>query len=376
MLLKNKDQLSYYLSYAAVLSSLVMNYGSHLFVMSFFFNVLFLITKSKVGKLKISTVCILILYIASIFFTIIHYQGLLLKLYISNLLYIFNALLLFFVLTSLSKENLIKILKSIISLMIFILIFQHILYITTSIYLDLHKIFTIGAYESRFEGGMFNRFGLIRATGFSVEPSNFSILIIYLAFFHFLVSRNIKIANYQLIGSCLTLSFAAIGIVSVLLVLLNYKKLFNLKLKNILFFLCFFCLSLLLIILFYYRMTAGVGYDAVGSRLILFSYLKEQPIDNFLLGNGTLFYSGKMDFNNFSLTEAQIKDTGLLVNMLFSFGIFGLLAFLIYVFKFSGGQLVFYFSILLMMTKFDYGQPIFWLFVFLMPYLSKKYRYE
>lgn len=365
-----------YLACFAMFMSLIMNYGYYPLLISLFLNGTFLFLRSKIYKPHFSVFFLFLYYTIFVFFTFNTHQDLSYFLYVANFIYIINMLIFVFVLTTFQKHEIVKILDFIIKLLVFTLIFQHVIYIFFNVYVDFHKIITLGAYESRFYGGMFSDYGLIRPTGFSIEPSNFSIMIIYLVFFDFYLSKNIRKANYQLLGSCLTLSFAAIGIVAALILILNYRKLFSIKIKNLFVFFVLSIFSVMFLYVFYYRMTSGVDYDAIGSRMKLFSYLKEQPLQDLLLGNGVFFYSGEMNFNGFLLTEAEIKDTGLLVNLFFSLGIVGLSLFLFYILRFSDGWLVFLFSILLMIMKFDFGQPIFWFFVFFIPYVSEKYTHE
>ncbi|MFB2649029.1 hypothetical protein [Shewanella mangrovisoli] len=343
-----------------------------MFFISLVMNFIVFVVRFKYVRFNPFPLMVVFIYLVISFFTLEQNQELSSKTYLVNVLYIVNVIIFSLAMLTFSQKLFSKVVFAILCTAVFVLILQHAFYILFSYYIDFHKILTLGMYSSRNEGGMFSRVGLIRPTGFAIEPSNFSILVMYLSLLYYCVSKNAKITTYFLISACLTLSFAAASIAAILIVFINYKVFISSKAKGVILSLVILFLFLLLFSLVYYRITAGVGYDAVGSRMILIYYLLEQDIYHLFLGNGIYSFSGSIDFNGFYLTEAQIKDSGLWLNLIFSVGILGFFGFLYYIkWAVFNNVILFVFIFLIMMTKFDYMQPLFWLVILLVPSLVR-----
>ncbi|HDY8131508.1 TPA: hypothetical protein RQL08_003270 [Vibrio vulnificus] len=232
-------------------------------------------------------------------------------------------------------------------------------------------------YESRYESNAIAFMGIPRSTGFSIEPSNAAALIIYLNLIY-LVYKD-RVDGFFIIGllsTLLTLSFASIGVsISILIVSILYQTKKDGKIKL---FLPYLILSLVLgvicLSIIIWRVKYAVDYDALGYRLKIIDYFVNADLYYLLFGQGIHIFELPTYFENILLNSSNIRDAGLLINVLFSFGLVGLFFIIVFLYICSPSFLIFICILLCSLLKFDYMQPIFWFLTFCI--LSRRFSFR
>ncbi|MEK9713249.1 MAG: hypothetical protein VW258_11840, partial [Thalassolituus sp.] len=157
------------------------------------------------------------------------------------------SLLSVLIVTFLPEENRMDMVKALfyaILILLFLILLQYLVYFVFYRYLDLHNFVTLGRYVSRYESNYLAQFGILRPTGLSVEPSNYSAVLMYMTLsYAWLKGRLDNTVILLLFFSSLTLSFASMGIVGAVIAviglarLLENKRVFDLAIVIIVFFL-------------------------------------------------------------------------------------------------------------------------------------------
>ncbi|MEZ8204531.1 hypothetical protein ACED47_10610 [Vibrio splendidus] len=289
--------------------------------------------------------------------------------YTATYIYCFLCFVGFSIFNDYSTVDKIKILRFVIQIHCFALFSQSLVYLLTSKYIDLHYIITFFTYESRYESSSLSFLNVARSTGFSIEPSNAAAVITYLNLVYLIFKG--KVDRFFIISqlfTLLTLSFASIAVsvgivISSLLYFSHREGRVRLFLGAVL---LSFTLGFLAIFIITWRLEDAVDYDAIGYRMVIFSYFNNANIYELIFGQGIHIFNTPTFFNNVLLNSSNIRDPGLLVNILFSFGFLGVMAIFLLLYFLSSNVLVFFVVIFCLILKFDYMQPIFWFAIFSM----------
>lgn len=343
-----------------------MNLGvvSTLFFCSIFFVVIFL-NRLKLNKRSIYALNLWGGYaVAVIFFFYTSNQSLDGRTTVASLIYSLLSVLMISFLPPESRKNMTKALYYSILILVLLIIFQHIYYFVFSIYFDVHNIVTLGKYVSRYESNYLAQFGILRPTGLSVEPSNYSAVLLYMIFsYAWLKGRLDNSVIILLFLSSLTLSFASMGIVAavlsviVLARLIKSKRIFDLAIVLIVFLVTAVVLQILID-----RITSAVDYDALGARMQIVKYYRDIDINSALAGHGILFFNDFVTFNSIDLSNSQIRDSGVWVSIFFAAGILGLALLLLLLFSVNWPLFSIAIAIALF-SKLDFMQPSFWILI-------------
>lgn len=286
------------------------------------------------------------------------------KLTIANLVYSLLAVLMVSVLSSEKRIYITKALYYSILLMLFILIVQHVTHFIGYKYLDIHNVITLGKYVSRYESNYLDQFGLLRPTGLSVEPSNFSAVLVYMIFsFAWLRGKLDNKVIVLLFLSSLTLSFASMGIVAAILSVIvmarviDKKRVFDLAIASTV-----LLLATIAVLVLIDRITSGVDYDALGSRLKIIEYYYDVDYVKVLWGHGLFFFEDVLTFNSVELSNSHIRDSGVWISIFFAAGVPGvaLLGLILTSLKWPLFSLAVAVGLC---SKLDFMQPSFWILI-------------
>ena len=289
--------------------------------------------------------------------------------YIATYIYCFLCFIGFSIFNYYSTEDKVRILKFVIKIHCFALLLQSIIYLLTAKYLDLHHIITLFSHESRYESSSLSFLNIARSTGFSIEPSNAAAVITYLNLIYLIIIGKVdRFFITSQIFTLLTLSFASIavsvGIIISSILYFSYKER-----RGRVFLgasLLSFILATLAIYIITWRIEDAVDYDAIGYRMVIFSYFNSASIYDLIFGQGIHIFNTPTVFENVLLNSSNIRDPGLFVNIWFSFGFLGVIATFCLLYFLSQNILVFSVVIFCLILKFDYMQPIFWFAIFSM----------
>jgi hypothetical protein len=350
---------------------LIINFGqySYLLATTFIVSLLFFLKKHKsiILQKQLISISIFLLFFWYSYFSL--YALLDFKIYFTVTLYVFTIILFWIFIDSIKVKYIHKSIKSILLLLLLIVLIQHIFYIVTKHYFDIHYIITLGGYFSRVDGALINSYGLTRVSGISIEPSNFSAMISYLTILYYLLKQKLdKVIYLGFLASFLTFSYAGIVINTILFMLLYIKNnKINVKLIS-LFLIILYVVSSILID----RLFSNVEYDLITSRMYIFQVFNNSSWVQFLFGNGMLAFEFPITINDTIITNSNIRDTGIWINLLFSSGVVGIILLLLYIHANLKSKFELILIIILFNYKLDYLQPIFWFFLLGLPYVSKQ----
>ncbi|EGR1119512.1 TPA: hypothetical protein ACPVXQ_004417 [Vibrio parahaemolyticus] len=320
---------------------------------------------------------ILLFFLLCAWALLFSYHELYFKVYAATFIYVILAFLVVGIITGFSKDTVINAIVFVIFIHLATIIFQQFFYILTKHYIDLHQVVTLGKYLSRNESGFINGLGMTRPTGFYVEPSSVAAIITFFNVWYYILNKRATLKFYVIqFLTMLSFSFAAIAI-SLLIIAYTFFRHELIKKVNIKTLISLFVVALIFIYfvnIFYIRLTGGVGYDSVGFRQIILNHLINRDIMDNLFGEGILIFESAIKTNGLILSNSNIRDSGLWVNIIFSLGIFGLIAFTIFIAFFSGGLSNFIVLSFALFSKFDYLQPIVWFSIFLLLTHKRKFN--
>lgn len=349
-----------------LVSGFFMNLGvlATAFFCSIFIVAIF-INNLRVGKRSIYALSLWLIYAISVISVYLSSdQDLDEKLTIANLVYSFLAVLMISILSSEKRKYIEKALYYSILLLLSILIIQHLTYVITFKYLDVHNFITLGKYFSRYESNYLAQFGLLRPTGLSVEPSNFSAVLVYMIFsFAWLRGSLDNKVIVLLFLSSLTLSFASMGIIAAILSVIvmarviDKKRVFDLVIASTV-----LLLATIAVLILIDRITSGVDYDALGSRLKIVKYYYDVDYLNVLWGHGLFFFENVVTFNSVELSNSNIRDSGVWISIFFAAGVPGLI--LLGIIVVSVKWPLFSLAVAIgLCSKLDFMQPSFWVLI-------------
>ncbi|HIF9237334.1 TPA: hypothetical protein ACX6QH_003732 [Photobacterium damselae] len=249
-----------------------------------------------------------------------------------------------------------------------ILLTQHIVYIISKQYIDIHNFITFGKYISRYHSAYLNSFGLIRPTGVSIEPSNISAIInFYIVSYLIMGGEKNKLLYFSIIGNMLSFSFASIliSILILIVVSISDRDLRKKKYFKYVFFAMISFLSVYALQLVYFRLTGNVDYDALAFRQQIINLIYNQKIEYHLFGHGVLMSENPFLIDNTIVYHSNIRDSGFWINLYFTGGIFIVILFLLYLYLSIKNIYFVIIVIISLCSKFDYMQPTFWLLMFI-----------
>lgn len=250
------------------------------------------------------------------------------------------------------------------------ILLQHFIYWVSDYYLDLHSLVTLNSYSSRYDGGVFRSFGLIRPTFVQIEPSNFASISIYLSSLAYLVGKR-RLSLVLALSAVLTLSTAGmvLGLIAVLLIIserLQYsisgitKKLFII---SILLLFGFVINSIYQVLL-----NLDYGYNALAYRLKFFELIDHLSLIEIIFGIGPLVIDQPTLIHGVELISSNIRDPGAIVSIGISYGLSGLILIVMLLQRTTVHKrsvvLSFLVALLPLFTKLDYMHPIFWFYLF------------
>ncbi len=285
-----------------------------------------------------------------------------------SIVYIFVSLL-----SNFNYKYIVKIFRYCLIILAITILFQWSFFFLTGDYIDLNKIVSFGASESRYTSPTFKTMGLIRPTAFFTEPSNASAIISMITFCYMFLIK--KLDGYVILGffiSILTLSTAGvlIGSISLCILLLFCRN----NSKTLLFKISFFIFCSIFIFYMlsfsYERISNSSEYDMIATRTVVTNIIQSQSWYNHLIGNGINILSKPIYTEGNIIYDYSFRDSGFFVNLYYSFGIIGLFLFLFWArFQIKNNiHLIIFFIIL--QSKFDYLQPVFWLLIFTISILN------
>lgn len=361
--------------FVLVMLATVMNFGFMpllLFLVCFFF---IAIKRKFKFLISIDQIVIVLVFILVMLGSLLYYgHKVTEKLYIASIIYAVLALGVSGLLCTFNKKAIEEGVRYAIITIIFLLVFQQVYYIVLGDYFDVHWALTVGKYTSRYESEFIQGFGLIRGTAFSIEPSNCAAILTYLIVIY-TFSKN-KFDLFSVVAICataITFSFASIAISIAILTLFSFTVIFSkLTIKSIIITFLLAVLVVFGLMFFLERMFGGVGYDAAGARLFIFEFLGSQNGLSHVFGHGVLAFEQPFDIDGFELTNSHIRDSGFWVNLYFSSGVIGVLAFFILLYRKSSSLIFVMLFMVTFLYKFDYMQPMFWLYLFMICSISKK----
>ena len=298
--------------------------------------------------------------------------------YIGSLVYCFTIICTFFVIRAVKENTLLKALRYVIIFHCGAVVLQFFTFLLFGKYIDLHNYITFFSYESRPESNSLSGWGLIRPTGFLVEPSNVAALITFFNVIYLSIVRKFD-SFFVKVQLCtfLTLSFAAIGISSLILmvVLFNYSINQVDKFKKTIAVATIILILVISIFVFYWRVYIAVDYDSLAYRMVILRFFQSISLESLLFGHGILISKYPLLVEGVYLNNSHFRDVGFFVNSIFSFGTILTFIFILFSF-FCNKWFVFFTLIIALFSKFDYMQPIFWFA--LMFYFFWRYdrRYE
>ena len=298
----------------------------------------------------------------SILSIIIYLDYVRLIVYFATYIYLFMVILAVLYFYQSGINNLSQALSKFIFFSLVLLTIQHLVYYIFHFYIDVHKILTVFSSESRYFSTTFNNFGIIRPTGWTLEPSNMSAIVTFSSVLYYIINKkfdSVLIAGF--LTSIFTLSFASIIINLLLIFLISIKKIPRSKFIFLI-FPSIFMLSLLV----YYRMTYAIDYDAIGMRMVMVDLIFSQDIYSLLFGNGFLALSSPVYFSGSYIYDYNIRESGFWFNMIFSVGLVPVIVIVLCIFLIVKDINVFLIVIVALSSKFDYFQPFFWFFILLL----------
>lgn len=249
------------------------------------------------------------------------------------------------------------------------LLVQIITYWAGGYYVDFNSLFSFGYSESRYLSKTFQEFEVIRPTSFFTEPSNASAVISIVTFCYLIIFK--KVDGYVFLGfisSMMTLSTAGIliGSISISVVFLfNRSGVENKVLKYGLIPIICFTLIALFLMFSYERLNNVSEYDMLATRSVLFDIILNQNSLFHIFGNGINVISTPVYSNGYYIYDYTIRDSGFLLNLYYSFGILGTMAFIVWSKLKLKDNMHFLLFFIILNGKFDYLQPVFWMLIFI-----------
>ena len=351
--------------FLTICSVVIMNFGPMALSFSILINFLTLYwhsTSKHYTNIKPFLVSLLVpfFFIIGAIFTVFLYQNnVKLVMYIAIFIYLILVTLTVLYIFYIGFNNVQKSFRLFIIVSFFIVISQQIVFVITGEYLDIHSAMTLFKAESRYFSPLLASVGLIRPTGWTVEPSNMSAILTFSTVIYYLIVSKIdRVVIMGLACAILTFSFAAIIIVAAIFFFMSIRSLSFSKL---------FVLSTPLVVLLsyfvYYRVTGGVGYDSLGVRMEMLKIIEAQDIENLLLGNGFFALQSPLNVNSHLVYDYNIRDSGLWPNLVFSIGVIPTVVVVCSLFFLIRDKTEFFIIFFALFSKFDYFQPFFWFFV-------------
>ncbi|MBH0027524.1 hypothetical protein I6F53_11065 [Pseudoalteromonas sp. SWN29] len=249
-----------------------------------------------------------------------------------------------------------------------IIVLQQFIYIIFKNYIDLHSYITLFSYEARYQNNFHLLYPLIRPTAFFQEPSNFSIVLTTLAFLSKVESNNRLFKCFLFLSMC-TLSFAAFFIAIVLLSYQYFSKIKQFKKYSI--YLIIIITPIIVPFLLNQLETLDFGYNAVGYRLQVFELLSKISSYEFLFGLGLFFIEHPISIYELTMNSSHFKDSGFIVNILISFGLFGVVGFFLWLYSCMKNKELIILILLTLFLKFDFNMPALWVVIFTISFYSK-----
>ncbi|MGI2808288.1 hypothetical protein ACRTC9_15255 [Vibrio vulnificus] len=312
-------------------------------------------------------------FITTIFFLLLSFSYVFLtetpsdKGYVATYIYTVLALIVCFILNSYARTERISAIHLVIRLNCYLLVIQFLFFLVTNKYLDLHYILTLFSYESRFESNSLSSFQIARNTGFFIEPSNAAAVITYLnVMYLFEVGKPNRTFVVNQLFTIFTFSFASIAISTVII---GFSLLaLSGELKSKILKLTIYILTIFVVILgaltIYWRLELAQDYDAMAYRMQVLQYFKNADINSILFGKGIHIFDIPSEFNGVVLNSSHIRDSGFLINIVFSIGIIGAFFLVLGLYLFGLGFVTTSIFLMVFMFKFDYMQPVFWMAIF------------
>ncbi|MND27938.1 hypothetical protein D3C80_184120 [compost metagenome] len=282
-------------------------------------------------------------------------------------------------LTLKDKDNLLRIVSSVLIIHLAIFYMQLlVVYVTGGYYIDMLEPFT--GEHARYTWSVTVPFigATFRPTGMYNEPSTYSAYILCIFLLRYLLSNKLdKISYITILSFFLSLSFASIFYAFLIIMIFNMNKNGLVKYFPVV-FLISLALSPLLISMLEARMSGN--YDAVGIRTGFFDIIFSQSIEEIVFGNGPIGvpYNIEGIVNSESQSWAKnglpaLNDNGLIVFILMKFGLLGCISLIIFLrFKISNNR-IFLLNSVLLITKIKYTSVIFILY-FVFVYLNNKIK--
>ncbi|MFH6840058.1 hypothetical protein [Providencia sp. 2024EL-00732] len=247
-------------------------------------------------------------------------------------------IILFFYIIKDDKNSLCTILKYSILFHVSIFFIQLAMIYTTGIYPDF--LFPFTGEASRYTWGV--KIPIIgstyRPTGMFNEPSTyFSILLPFVILRYYLSNKLSRVDCWALLSFYLTLSFAAIIISSIFIIIINLT---GKKIHKLIPFVILLLIVLTPLLINFYELRTSGNYDAIGIRQNLNNALLEQPLSDLLFGNGPVGVPLSLEYlylsNALSWTKngfAAINDNGLMIFIIMKFGVIGMLFLILIIYK-------------------------------------------
>lgn len=316
----------------------------------------------NVKPLLISLVSPFVFIAVSIFTIYFHQDNVKFVMYAAIFIYLMAVVMAVLFFYEVGLNDLSNALSKFIYITFILLVFQHLMYLFFNYYVDVHKVITVFNVDSRYFSTLLLRFGLIRPTGWTVEPSNMGAIITFCTVLYYLINKKVdRVLKFGLCGSIITFSFAAIVIAVVIISVISLRHLSPFRVlflsTPILGGLCYFV---------YYRMTGGVDYDAFGMRVVIIEAISSQDIYNLLFGNGFFALSSPLNLSGTYIYDYNIRDSGVWINLLFSIGLIPLVFLFLILYFLIKNLSDFFIVVAAMSSKFDYFQPFFWFFILLL----------
>lgn len=286
--------------------------------------------------------------------------------YIASYLYGISGMFaasIYFSFSSLVRD---KALKYIFYLFVFFIVLQQVIFVLSGYYLDLHKVITIFAYESRYSNNFIFLGPMIRPTIFFQEPSNAAIVIYGLGFLSY-INGNKNLCLKYIYISFLTFSFAAFVMGCFIIFHLFITRMRIMRKSYVVVAVLLLLSSPLLVTLFE---SINFGYNAVGYRLRFLELLQNANLYEVFFGFGLYFILEPVMVHDITLNSSHFKDTGFLVNVLLSSGVLGLFLFLTWLSKNSRDVILSGLLVAIFMTKIELNMPTFWIVVYSLSFYS------
>ncbi len=255
------------------------------------------------------------------------------------------------------------------------LLIQIMVYWVGGYYVDFNSLFSFGYSESRYLSKTLQEFEIIRPTSFFTEPSNASAVISIVTFCYLILLK--KVDGYVFLGfisSMMTLSTAGILICSIsisVIFIFNRSGIKSIILRYGLIPVVSFTLIALFLMFSYERLNNVSEYDMLATRSVLVDMILNQDSLFHILGNGINVISTPVYSKGYYIYDYTIRDSGFLLNLYYSFGIFGTMAFVVWSRIKLKDNMHFILFFIILNGKFDYLQPVFWMLIFIVSMIPR-----